>query len=105
MNIDEPTKFIKNVAAIIALVVAGWYGMLAIFATQEMVLKNAIEDIESDIDSGEKLRDHYQFIVDSEDRDLTKDEYRRFRVNGNKLDRLYADLDRKEQQLTEWAKR
>jgi hypothetical protein len=104
-KIEAPAAFLKNISLIIAIVIGGYYSLQVIFATQEQLAMNSIADIEAEIDTGEKLRDHYQFIEDHNERQLTAEEKRRQRVNGNKLDRLYDDLGREEDKLAQLRQR
>jgi Tfp pilus assembly protein PilO len=103
MNIDSPTQFIKNISIIIAVVIGGWWAILGIFATQEMLLENKIEDIRADIDTNEKWRNHYTAKMEDGVK-LDKYESRRLESTKEVLDRLYDDLSRKEDQLAELSK-
>ena len=91
MNIDNPTSFLKNISIIIGIVIGGWFTLEAIFVTRDMMARHEVREVEREIDTGEKIRDHYQTMLDN-GKKLEPEESRRMRVNGNKLDRLYVEL-------------
>jgi hypothetical protein len=103
VNIEQPTKFLKDIAVIIGIVIGGWFALEAIFATREMVAENQVREVEREIDTGEKVRDYYQNMED-DGKDLNKFEARRHRINNSKLDRLYDELENEEDLLMDIKK-
>ena len=100
MNIDQRTKFLKDVSGIVGIVIGGWFALEAIFATKRQMAEHNVEEIEREIDVLEKRRDHYQTMVDHGE-ELDTYEARRLRINNDKLDRLYDDLQAQEQLVEE----
>lgn len=95
VNIDKPTKFLKDVSVIIGVVIGGWFALEAIFATKVQMATHNVEEIEREIDTLEKRRDHYQTMIDH-GQELDTYENRRLRISNDKLDRLYDELDTQE---------
>ena len=92
MNIEKPTEFLRNISVIVGIIIGGWWGLEEIFATKLEQARHEVVSVEREIDTGEKLRDHYQYIQDT-GRPLNAEEARRARINNDKLNRLYIDLE------------
>jgi hypothetical protein len=100
MNIDKPTKFLKDVSVIVGIVIGGWFALEAIFATKQQMARHEVQEIEREIDTLEKRRNYYENKVDHGE-DLDVFETRRLKTNNQKLDRLYDELDSQQALLEE----